>query len=206
MGFNIKDYTLVKDRLIAFRDEFPLSSITTELISVNNIVDSPTGDYANEYIVKATVIPNPLQEPDVCYTGLAAERDNTGFVNKSSAIENCETSAVGRALAFAGFGGDVQFASAEELVNAKTAQSKSALTNDLLEVMDNLFKVAVPHLTEEQQKTYRERRSSGYYDTKVKWRKTVDGFITLSKPQKPKPIDSKEVKKVGKTKSKKDAK
>ena len=50
MGFNIKDYTLVKDRLIAFRDEFPLSSITTELISVNNIVDSPTGDYANEYI------------------------------------------------------------------------------------------------------------------------------------------------------------
>lgn len=206
MGFNIKDYTLVKDRLIAFRDEFPLSSITTELISVNNIVDSPTGDYANEYIVKATVIPNPLQEPDVCYTGLAAERDNTGFVNKSSAIENCETSAVGRALAFAGFGGDVQFASAEELVNAKTAQSKSALTNDLLEVMDNLFKVAVPHLTEEQQKTYRDRRSSGYYDTKVKWRKTVDGFITLSKPQKPKPIDSKEVKKVGKAKNKKDAK
>lgn len=206
MGFNIKDYTLVKDRLIAFRDEFPLSSITTELISVNNIVDSPTGDYANEYIVKATVIPNPLQEPDVCYTGLAAERDNTGFVNKSSAIENCETSAVGRALAFAGFGGDVQFASAEELVNAKTAQSKSALTGDLLEVMDNLFKVAVPHLTEEQQKTYRDRRSSGYYDTKVKWRKTVDGFITLSKPQKPKPIDSKEVKKVGKAKNKKDAK
>tara|TARA_R100000655_G_scaffold31517_2_gene63033 strand:- start:23498 stop:24118 length:621 start_codon:yes stop_codon:yes gene_type:complete len=206
MGFNIKDYTLVKDRLVAFRDEFPLSSITTELISVSNIVDSPTGDYANEYIVKATVIPNPLQEPDVCYTGLAAERDNTGFVNKSSAIENCETSAVGRALAFAGFGGDVQFASAEELVNAKTAQSKSALTNDLLEVMDNLFKVAVPHLTEEQQKTYRDRRSSGYYDTKVKWRKTVDGFITLSKPQKTKPIDNKEVKKVGKTKSKKNAK
>jgi len=205
MGFNIKDYTLVKDRLIAFRDEFPLSSITTELISVNNIVDSPTGDYANEYIVKATVIPNPLQEPDVCYTGLAAERDNTGFVNKSSAIENCETSAVGRALAFAGFGGDVQFASAEELVNAKTAQSKSALTGDLLEVMDNLFKVAVPHLTEEQQKTYRDRRSSGYYDTKVKWRKTVDGFITLSKPQKPEPKNSKEVKKVGKAKSKKDA-
>ena len=205
MGFNIKDYTLVKDRLIAFREEFPLSSITTELLSVSNIVDSPTGDYANEYVVKATVIPNPLQEPEVVYTGLAAERDNAGFVNKSSAIENCETSAVGRALAFAGFGGDVQFASAEELVNAKTAQSKSALTGDLLEVMDNLFKVAVPHLTDEQQKTYRDRRSSGYYDTKVKWRKTVDGFITLSKPQETKPIDSKEVKKVGKAKRKKNA-
>ena len=99
----------------------------------------------------------------------------------------------------------MQFASAEELINAKTAQSKSALTGDLLEVMDNLFKVAVPHLTEEQQKTYRDRRSSGYYDTKVKWRKTVDGFITLSKPQETKPKNSKEVKKVGKAKRKKDA-
>ena len=206
MGFNIKDYTLVKDRLIAFREEFPLSSITTELLSVSNIVDSPTGDYANEYVVKATVIPNPLQEPEVVYTGLAAERDNTGFVNKSSAIENCETSAVGRALAFEGYGGDVQFASAEELINAKTAQSKSALTNDLLEIMDNLFKVAKLHLTDEQQKSYRERRSAGYYDTKVKWRKTVDGFIRLSIPQETKPIDKKEVKKVAKSKSKKDAK
>ena len=67
--------------------------------------------HCNEYIVKAIVTPNPLQEPEIFYTGHAAERDNTGFVNKTSALENCETSAVGRALAFAGYGGDQQFAS-----------------------------------------------------------------------------------------------
>ena len=192
--FNIKDYTLVKDRLVAFRDEFPLSSITTELLNINNIVDSPTGEMCNEYVVKATVIPNPLQEPEVIYTGLAAERDNTGFVNKSSAIENCETSAVGRALAFAGYGGDQQFASAEELVNAKTAQQKSALTNDLLEVLDNLAKVAQPFMKEEDYLGYKKRRSDGFYDTKLKWRKSVNAFIKLATPVK------KEVKNVSKDK------
>ncbi len=192
--FNIKDYTLVKDRLVAFRDEFPLSSITTELLNINNIVDSPTGEMCNEYVVKATVIPNPLQEPEVVYTGLAAERDNTGFVNKSSAIENCETSAVGRALAFAGYGGDQQFASAEELVNAKTAQQKSALTNDLLEVLDNLAKVAQPFMTDEDYLGYKKRRSDGFYDTKLKWRKSVNAFIKLATPVK------KEVKNVRKDK------
>lgn len=192
--FNIKDYTLVKDRLVAFRDEFPLSSITTELLNINNIVDSPTGEMCNEYVVKATVIPNPLQEPEVFYTGLAAERDNTGFVNKSSAIENCETSAVGRALAFAGYGGDQQFASAEELVNAKTAQQKSALTNDLLEVLDNLAKVAKPFMKDEDYLGYKKRRSDGFYDTKLKWRKSVNAFIKLATPVE------KEVKNVSKDK------
>ena len=53
--------------------------------------------------------------PEIYFVGHAAERDNTGFVYKSSAIENCETSAVGRALAFAGFGGDFAIASKEEV-------------------------------------------------------------------------------------------
>ena len=102
MKFKGKEYTEVKDRLIAFADEFPQASIQTELVSVNQIIDSPTGETCNEYVVKATVVPNPLQEPEWFYVGHAAERDNTGFVNKTSALENGETSAVGRALAFAG--------------------------------------------------------------------------------------------------------
>ena len=66
MKFKGKEYTEVKDRLVAFRDEFPHNSIKTELLSVNNIVDSPTGDMCNEYVVKATITPNPLQEPEIC--------------------------------------------------------------------------------------------------------------------------------------------
>ena len=54
--------------------------------------------------------------------GINKERDNGTFINKTSAMENCETSAVGRALAFAGFGGDMAFASAEEVVNAQLNQ------------------------------------------------------------------------------------
>ena len=159
MGFNIKDYTLVKDRLIAFREEFPLSSITTELLSVSNIVDSPTGDYANEYVVKATVIPNPLQEPEVVYTGLAAERDNTGFVNKSSAIENCETSAVGRALAMLGIGIDTSIASSNEVQDAIAKQEEMVnnphvqkLSKKLDAPVENIMDKAVSYIKSQTDK------------------------------------------------------
>ena len=122
MKFKGKEYTEVKDRLIAFADEFPESTIESKLISVSQIVDTPTGETCNEYVVQAIVEPNPMQQPEWYYMGLAAERDNTGFVNKTSALENCETSAVGRALAFAGFGGDFAIASKEEVENAKAKQ------------------------------------------------------------------------------------
>ena len=86
MKFKGKEYTEVKDRLIAFADEFPQASIQTELISVSQVIDTPTGETCNEYVVKATVNPNPIQEPEWVYIGHAAERDNTGFVNKTSYI------------------------------------------------------------------------------------------------------------------------
>ena len=122
MKFKGKEYTEVKDRLIAFADEFPESTIESKLISVSQVIDTPTGETCNEYVVQAIVRPSPMQQPEWYYMGLAAERDNTGFVNKTSALENCETSAVGRALAFAGFGGDFAIASKEEVENAKAKQ------------------------------------------------------------------------------------
>lgn len=181
MKFKGKEYTEVKDRLVAFRDEFPQNTIQTELLSVNNIVDSPTGDMCNEYVVKATIIPNPLAEPDVYYNGLAAERDNTGFVNKSSAIENCETSAVGRALAFAGYGGDYQFASATEVENAVTKQKAINPTIKSLEEMDTLMKSCFKSklITEEARDKYNQQRSAGYFDTKIKVKKASEYFTHL---------------------------
>ena len=41
MKFKGKDYTEVKDRLIAFADEFPESTIESKLISVNQVIDTP---------------------------------------------------------------------------------------------------------------------------------------------------------------------
>jgi uncharacterized lipoprotein NlpE involved in copper resistance len=51
-------------------------------------------------------------------TGHAYEKESSSFINKTSYIENCETSAVGRALGMAGFGIDTSVCSAEELTNA----------------------------------------------------------------------------------------
>jgi hypothetical protein len=181
MGFDISKYTMVKDRLVEYRDEFQRCSISTELQSVSNIVDSKTGDMCNEYVVKATITPNPLEEPEVYFTGIAAERDNGTFINKTSAMENCETSAVGRALAFAGFGGDLAFASAEEVVNAQMNQKTSAVTVDLLDVLDGMFNLAKPHMPEDHINTHIERRGAAYYDTKVKWKKAMAHFMGVIK-------------------------
>ena len=51
-------------------------------------------------------------------SGHAYEKESSSFINKTSYIENCETSAVGRALGMAGFGIDTSVCSAEELTNA----------------------------------------------------------------------------------------
>jgi hypothetical protein len=178
MKFKGREYTEVKDRLIAFADEFPQASIQTELVSVNQIIDSPTGETCNEYVVKATVIPNPLQEPEWFYVGHAAERDNTGFVNKTSALENGETSAVGRALAFAGFGGDFAIASKEEVDNAKAKQKVINPTIKSLEAMDKLANSGI--LSDEDVLRYKQKRGAGFFDTKLKVQQSTEYFESLT--------------------------
>jgi hypothetical protein len=66
-------------------------------------------------------------------TGYAQEKESSSFINKTSYIENCETSAVGRALGFCGFGIDVSVASYEEVANAINNQTaKNTLDANLL--------------------------------------------------------------------------
>jgi len=168
MKFKGKEYTEVKDRVDAFLSEYPTSTIETNLISVNNITDTPSGERCNEYMIKSTVYPDKQNNPDMYYTGYAAERDNTGFVNKTSALENCETSAVGRALAFAGFGGGYSIASKDEVENAKAAQVKSHVKIKHLEELDKLAKKASPIIGEEHYLKYKKQRSDGYFDTLVR--------------------------------------
>ena len=179
MKFKGKEYTEVKDRLIAFADEYPQATIQTFIESVKQIIDTPTGETCNEYIVRATVIPNPIQEPEWFYIGHAAERDNTGFVNKTSALENCETSAVGRALAFAGFGGDFAIASKEEVDNAKAKQKQINPTIKSLEAMDKLANSGV--LSDEDLLRYKQKRQAGFFDTKLKVSQSTEYFETLTK-------------------------
>ena len=100
-----KDYAEVNQSIKAFRMVYPNGSITTEIVSlVDGVVT-----------MKTTIKDN---EGNVLSTGYAYEKENSTFINKTSFIENCETSAVGRALGMCGFGIDTSVASAEEVQNA----------------------------------------------------------------------------------------
>ncbi|MBQ3298600.1 MAG: hypothetical protein IJA94_06690 [Bacilli bacterium] len=100
-----KDYAEVNQRIKAFRMVYPQGTIETEMLSNHDGV----------VVFKANV---KTEDGKMLATGTAYEKEESSFINKTSYIENCETSAIGRALGIAGFGIDVSVASAEEVQNA----------------------------------------------------------------------------------------
>ena len=115
MDINGKDYALVNQRVKAFRMCYPSGSIETDYI-----LDGEEGKRRCLFTVKVKD-----NFGNVLSTGTAEEKENSTFINETSFIENCETSAVGRALGFAGFGIDTSIASAEEIQNAQANQDNS---------------------------------------------------------------------------------
>lgn len=109
IDFKGKKYVLVADRVVYFNDTYPTGSITTELLSPT---DSQT------VIVKATV--KPEEENSRTFTGHSQAVIGEGYINKTSALENAETSAVGRALALMGIGVVDSIASVDEIKKAET--------------------------------------------------------------------------------------
>ena len=104
-----KGYIEVNQRIKAFRQVYPTGTITTAILSLENGV----------VMMKTTVLDD---NGETLATGLAYEKESSSFINKTSFIENCETSAIGRALGFCGFGIDSSVASAEEVENAMLNQ------------------------------------------------------------------------------------
>jgi hypothetical protein len=112
-NFDLNAYETVDSRIKRFYTDHPEGRITTELVAAEGQVG------ATRWIVKASVFRNSGYEvPDG--TGYAFEVDGTGMANKTSALENGETSAIGRALANIGYSGDKR-ASREEMAKAKAA-------------------------------------------------------------------------------------
>jgi hypothetical protein len=105
-----KQYIDVSNRVKAFRMCYPGGCIETEMISNENGLCIFRAKAYNE-------------EGKLIATGTAYEKESSSFINKTSYIENCETSAVGRCLGLAGFGIDTSIASAEEVLNAISNQS-----------------------------------------------------------------------------------
>ena len=100
-----KDYVLVNDRVKYFRENFKGFTLQTSWLKCDEKIA----------ICKA-IVKNP--EGKIYATGTAFEVAGSSFINKTSHIENAETSAVGRALGFCNIGIDVSIASAEEVLNA----------------------------------------------------------------------------------------
>ena len=79
------------------------------------------------------------EKDEIIATGHAYEKEGSTFINKTSYIENCETSAWGRALANLGIGIDTSVASADEVVNAQAQQKeqeeKDKLKKDILALL-----------------------------------------------------------------------
>lgn len=113
-----KSYVEVNQRIKAFRMVYPDGTIETEMISNENGV----------CVFKATVKNIDI----VLGTGHAYEKEGSTFINKTSYIENCETSAVGRALGMAGFGIDTSVASYEEVANAIANQDEKKAGKDAI--------------------------------------------------------------------------
>lgn len=105
-----KEYAEVNQRIKAFRMVCPEGTIHTEILSLADGVVT----------MKAVV----EVDGKILGTGHAQEKESSSFINKTSFIENCETSAVGRALGMCGFGIDTSVASYEEVENAILNQNK----------------------------------------------------------------------------------
>ena len=89
---------------------------------VNELAEDTKRDYSlnteiMHFELPKVVIKATLKIGENTYTGHALEDETKGSINSTSALENCETSAIGRALASAGYGGS-EFASADEVAQA----------------------------------------------------------------------------------------
>lgn len=142
-----KDYAEVNQRIKAFRMLFPAGFITTELKSVENgvCIFCATVGYYDENGVAI-----------VLGTGTAYEKEGSSFINKTSYIENCETSAVGRALGMAGLGIDTSVASAEEVQNARLNQGQGNVKTETKNAIPELITVLNANASEEVKQCYDE--------------------------------------------------
>jgi hypothetical protein len=154
--FNLADYEPVEVRLEKFIKDYPSFRIATELEVVE----------ATRYIVKAYLFKD-ASDGVAWATGYAEETVSSRGVNQTSALENCETSAIGRALANAGYAPKGKRPSREEM--SKVVALKPA-------------KPAVQDLVQAIKAADKEPAEQDYWTTPVnEYMKVVDAPVTLEK-------------------------
>ena len=126
-----KEYAEVNQRIKAFRMVHPNGVIETTIVSLE-FDEKGFGTV----LMKATILDD---EDRMIGSGYAQEKENSTFINKTSYIENCETSAVGRALGMCGFGIDTSVASAEEVANAIANQEEEKATDKQIDILTRAY-------------------------------------------------------------------
>ena len=111
--FNLEDYETVEDRLSKFWKDYPDGRISTQIIEHT----------LQRFIIQAAIYRTEV-DAQPWATGFAEETVSTRGVNSTSALENCETSAIGRALANAGYASKGKRPSREEMAKVKAAEPK----------------------------------------------------------------------------------
>lgn len=140
MSFNLQDYETVEERLKRFwADE---NHADARIVTVNHT--TPADRERGVWVVEARIYLDWMNHIDDVpkATGWAFEIDGAGLANKTSALENCETSAIGRALANMNFSGNKR-ASREEMAKVQRAQRDWVGEISRLETKDELRKLFV---------------------------------------------------------------
>jgi len=126
----LKDYITVNERIMKFYERYPDGRIVTEIKSWSE----------GRIIMQATIYRDHDTEKPLAI-GHAYEQEGSTYINKTSALENCETSAVGRALALAGFEIKKSIASKEEVEAAQQKQEilKREEKEEIPEIIRTLY-------------------------------------------------------------------
>ena len=111
--FNLEDYEIVEERLVKFWKDYPDGRISTTIIEHT----------LQRFIVQAAIYRTEV-DANPWTTGYAEETVSTRGVNATSALENCETSAIGRALANANYASKGKRPSREEMAKVKATEPR----------------------------------------------------------------------------------
>lgn len=134
--FNLNDYETVEERIKRFYEEYPDGRITTQDITERYHREVSTWVVSASVFLTAGDQANDLPKA----TGLAFEVDGGAGANQTAALENAETSAIGRALANAGFSGNKR-TSREEMAKANRGVTPKAPQSYWLDQADKITDV-----------------------------------------------------------------